>query len=265
MPPKKSKPQSPLPPITRSTKVRSSLLDGIADDKISEELRYVVFSFEQILDEFKRDIISQLRAKDDKIASLEGRVVELSKEVQSLKDTVDDGLTLNRQDEIVISGDAVSSQAGIIEDTAVRTRDILKTLLKYELAPHNILFAKRLGKKLTSQGPDNRKILLKVVNTQVKTDLMLACKSSKPTNLYLNDNLTPTRARILFTLRQAKKKKPNVVQGCTSVRGDIFAWIKSPNPSGKNPRILLNSWDKLSDFCEKYLSMKADDLIHHIS
>ena len=77
----------------------------------------------------------------------------------------------------------VDTRNGIIQE--------LRSTLQYELPLDDILSAHRIGTKPPAQHPDKRKILLKLSNYSLKSDLLRSCRSSKPVGLFLNDNLTP--------------------------------------------------------------------------
>ena len=108
-----------------------------------------------------------------------------------------------------------------------------------------------------------RKIMVKLCRRERKYDLITACKQTKPPNLFINENLIPTRNNILFSLRRAKKKFPNIVAACSSHDGKVYAWIKPPNPdapSARNSKIFINTQDQLEDFCRKCLKVQIEEL-----
>lgn len=86
---------------------------------------------------------------------------------------------------------------------------------------------------------------------------------ARPVDLFINDNLTKNRSKFLYVLRQAKRRRPDIIAGCGSHDGRVFAWIKSPDPATKNQKIIINSWLKLSTFCEKSLQIDANSLIEN--
>ena len=69
----------------------------------------------------------------------------------------------------------------------------------------------------------------------------------KPRNLFISESLTRVRCTALFGLRQAKKKYPDVIAGCGSYDGKVYAWVKPPNanaPNARNTKISVNSKEK---------------------
>jgi len=106
---------------------------------------------------------------------------------------------------------------------------ILKKHMKYELKPDAILNTKTLMNNTGPGASSKRGMLVKMRNVQDKLDMLTACKIAKPLNLYVNENLTRERSRVLAALRKAKRRKPDVVDGCGSRDGSIMVWIKNLN------------------------------------
>ena len=112
------------------------------------------------------------------------------------------------------------------------------------------------------QGADKRNIMLKLCNSEIKKDILGACRGVKPLGLFINDDLIPSRATILFALRQAKKKFPSkIAAACGSQDGRVFAFVKPPNPSAKNQKIFVNSMQKLEEFCSDTLNVQCENLL----
>ena len=59
--------------------------------------------------------------------------------------------------------------------------------------------------------------------------MIQAAKAVRPSQLYVNENLTQGRAKILFALRQVRRRYPNVVSSCESRDGRICVYMKAPN------------------------------------
>ena len=56
----------------------------------------------------------------------------------------------------------------------------------------------------------------------MKNDLLQACISGTPRDLYINESLTPGRAKVLFTLRLAKRRFPDKIAACGSHDGRVY-------------------------------------------
>ena len=84
--------------------------------------------------------------------------------------------------------------------------------------------------KKKNDAPDNRKILVCFTIKQQKNDLISAARTTKPDDLFVSENLTPTRKKIAYVLRRAKNKFPSIVSGTNTMNGGPFVWIK---PTGR--------------------------------
>ena len=126
--------------------------------------------------------------------------------------------------------------------------------LKIKLKPEDISVAHRLGKKPINQVPDKRGIIVKLCRRETKRELLMAKRSLPRTNsssLFINESLTPKRNTILYALRQMKKAHPNIIAGCSSYDGRIYAYTKTTpdssafrettsSPATRNVRHLIN-------------------------
>ena len=166
-----------------------------------------------------------------------------------------------RRNDVIISGAALPSRR-VGETMSQVVIDMLKQNMNYNLPKDNVLNAYRMGGKPNHQMAKNGTILVKLCSDSCKKDLILACKSNKPTNLYINDSLTPLRSEILYILRRAKKRVPNKISTCGSVGGRVYVWTKAPVSTNKDSRTYINSKQHLSDFCSKNLNMSLDELLN---
>jgi len=90
--------------------------------------------------------------------------------------------------------------------------------------------------------------------------LLRAARAVKPDNLYITENLTKTRSKILYGLRQAKRRFPRKINGCGSQDGRVFVWVTTPDPSAKNTKLFINTLVRFGELCEKTLGVDAADL-----
>ena len=102
--------------------------------------------------------------------------------------------------------------------------------------------------------------MIKFSQHGTKESVFRCAREKKPNGLFMSENLTPTRATILFSLRQAKRRHADKVNGCGSVNGRVFVWMNPPEPSGRRLRIFINSMDKLNTFLFETLGERADQL-----
>jgi len=110
MPPKKSK-QTQLP---SSPAVTRGTLPGVSGDDSSnvdgDTLRYITHVFERF-DAFRREILSVIYKKQERIDKLESLNATLTKRVQVLQDRLEDVDASHRRDEFVITGNAITSES----------------------------------------------------------------------------------------------------------------------------------------------------------
>ena len=198
--------------------------------------------------------------KDEKIVQLQNEVALLQNKVQSLEERIEETENSNRCNDIILSGSAVLSSSTEMEDTRSAVRNLLRTRVNLELPSDKILSTSRLGKLNADQGPDKRRIIVRLPDRGTKEDILRAFRTSKPSEFYANENLTPGRSKVLFALRRAKRRFPQLISGCGSRDGRVYAWISTPSSTGRNNKIFINSWNKLESVCEEFLGVQVDDL-----
>ena len=128
---------------------------------------------------------------------------------------------------------------------------LIKDKINLVFNPADISVAHRLGRK-PGQGPDNRNIVVKLCRMETKQDLLKACSAVKPRNFYKSESLIRKRSTVLYGLRQARKKHPNIIGGCGSQDGKVYAWIRPPKPNAlqaRNIRILVKKTAKNLRIC----------------
>ena len=95
----------------------------------------------------------------------------------------------------------------------------------------------RAGKKRSTQSPDRRGIQVRFCRRDTKREIMLTKPENKDPNatLYTSESLTPKRSTLFFTLRQMKKKFPELLKGYTSQEGRVFAFAPSAAAASSTP------------------------------
>lgn len=210
-------------------------------------------------DTFSREISVKIEAKNEKIAHLEQEVSTFKKQNEDLCDRLDSIESKERSDSVVISGSSLPPGQKD-ENTLNTVSSLITNNLKIKLSENDILSAHRLGRKTLSQQADLRRIVVRFSSIGVKRDLLSSCRTVKPPGLYFNDYLTPTRSEILFTLRQTKRRFPNVIAAVGSQNNSVFAFLKPQNASDKNFKVIINSKVKLGEFCEKSLGASLEEI-----
>ena len=191
--------------------------------KLSEDGKILLALIDQRFDEMRATI----ELKDKKINDLEEQVCSMKHDMDALQKKIDDLDADGRSSTVIVSGSSLPSVMNDENPVAV-VCEVLKRDLKYEISPDNVVAGYRLGKRT-----DKPSILLNLRRRDIKNDLLRACKTVKPPNLYMNESLVPRRAHILYLLRRAKRRYTEI-SACGSTNGRIYAYRRSTASSEKN-------------------------------
>lgn len=252
-------PRNSTDTMNQEDKAATELLNKLrGDNKVM-----MTFMFRQFK-ELKQEFTQAMAAKNTEIDELKAQVSALKKTVSKLEGTIDDQDAYERRDTIIISGNSLpEATRGEISSNVVC--QVLKDRLKVELPPNEISTAHRLGKKPPTQTPDKRPFIIKLCRRDTKRTLLQAARSQNSSSpIYINESLTPKRRTILFALRQMKKAHPQLVTGCTSTDGKIFAFTKNP-AGGNDSRHLVNTHEDLVFFCREYVKLPLDSFLDNWS
>lgn len=225
-------------------------------DQLSEESRVLYMMINSKLDE----VVKTINRKEERISHLEKECGTLRRVVAELGERLDELEAGERNDSVVMSGSAIPP-GNSNENTIQIVQHIMKNNMNYDISREKITSAYRVGKKSISQGPDKRNILVKFINRDFKIDLIKTCKSYKPADLFVNENLTPHRSEVLSALRRAKRLVPDKISGAGSINGRVFVWLKA-HITGSNKRIFINSRAKLEEQCEVLFGLQPDQLFN---
>ena len=244
-------------------KTRANTEEDINEADLSEEGRLIVLLLEQKIEKIVSKFTSEVKDRDAKIDHLKTEVDLLKQKVNKMEEKLDEADAYERRDTVIFSGqDLPTATDG--ERSYDVVCSLVKEKLKLNICSTDISTAHRIGPKPRTQGPDKRNIIVKLCRRELKYDLISASKRIKPTNIYINENLTPTRNNILFVLRLARRKYPNIVSGCSSHDGKVYAWVKPPNPEAagaRDTKMFINTQEKLNLFCQKNFNIDAEELI----
>ena len=245
--------QSTLSP--NNQKLIPALIKVFSDFKtqLADEMK---FQFSNMLSDLKEQCVT----KDQQISELQSKYKSLQDKVSKLENRFDDEDAYTRRESLIFSGDSVLKHHDNSNCIEV-VQKVVKDCLKIELKKEDISVSHRLGPKSAAQGQDTRSIIVKFCRRDQKRDLLLACRSSKPRNLYLNECLTPLRRNIGAALRRAKKLPSSRVSGMTTIDGRIFVWGKSDLPGTRDSRHCVNTLQALEDFCMEFVGCHAADVL----
>ena len=212
--------------------------------------------FGELRDEFSKIC----EAQDAQIAELKNEVSVLKKHVDTLEEKIEENDNYERRDTLVFSGSAIPG----IQTTEVCSElvtGLIKNILKINISPGDISTSHRMN---TRRNSTNQDIIAKFCRRNLKTDILNACRKTKPSNFFVNEFLTPQRQTIAYVLRRCKREFPNIVSGSSTFEGKVFVWVKPPNPSArgaKDLRMPINSYSRLVEFCEKTLQQPLSHFI----
>jgi len=231
---------------------------GHSDESgLSEEGKLILAMLTKKLD----TLLLKIDERNERIKALEGENADLRTNVEKLEARVDAAECSERLNNIVISGDNVPvATAG--ENLSQVVTDMFSGRLRYVLSPDNILSAYRVGSKSASQSPDRRSIIVRLRDGEIKRDIMQACRTAKPNKLFVRDNLTATRSRILYVLRKIRKNHPEKIEFCGSQDGKVFVWMKASGlNTGRNQKIFINTEKLLRSKCENEFGVNLAEFL----
>ena len=224
--------------------------------------------FHKMSEDIKTEFTALLSKRDEEIKTLQHEVVNLKKFVNKLESTIDDCEAIDKKDQIILSGPHIP--VGSNEEDCVQiVRTVIKDRLKLDIPKTDIVFAHRLGYKPKSQKEDKRNLVVKMANLDSKRNLLITGKKMK-NEVYINDVLTPRRNTIFYVLRKVKKLHPDVVTGCTTFDGKVYAFVKrssnhalaaDPALANRDTRIPINSRTNLENFCQEFLDKNVCDFL----
>ena len=235
-------------------------------ENLSEEQQilicYIQEEFIRMKEELKNDMTALFGTKLKEVEDLKSQVEVLTEKVNKLEDMIDDQDQYERRDCLILSGPALPPVTSN-ENCATIACDVIKTTCNVNLQRHEISTAHRLGKRPITQQPDKRNIIIKFCRRDIKEDIYKSSKSQpRPTQLYVNESLTPTRRHIYQTLRHLRKNHPTQIAGCSTYDGKIYAYTKVANNSNgqtqRDRRHLIKNYDGLKKFCEDYVKIPME-------
>ena len=245
---------------------------------LSKQLADLTIKFDADIAKLKSDMSilnKKLTDSCSQVKELKAENLSLAKKVATLENSLDDEDAYVRRETVIFNGSAIPPAAtGEICNNVIRK--VIKDKLHIELNESDISVAHRAGKKPSSQGPDCRGIQVRFCRRDIKRQLMMIRKdnSDRSNTLYTNESLTPKRRSILFTLRQMKKKFPDLVKGCTSQDGRVYAFTPSASSTNSRPqptsrpsrdrKHLINTQDALVEFSRDFIQMPLDRFLESL-
>ena len=187
-------------------------------NKLSDESKFIIGELNKRFSELSNsfDVLrnhfeSILAKKDEEIQELKKESTQLKNRILKLENSMDEEDAYIRRDSLIFSGNAIPAVTNgeICKNIVIR---VVEERLKIKISESDISIAHRIGKKPTSQAPDQRQIIAKFCRRDIKRDLIIARKSlshrSESISLFINESLTPRRRAIYYAVRQMKKAHP---------------------------------------------------------
>ena len=200
-----------------------------------------------------------LGKKDEEIGILRSEVANLRSELKTIKSGLDDADALERCHTLIFSGSTLPAFSSG-EDAKQIIANTVKDKLKININIGDVDTARRMGSAVSGSGSDNRKIVVKLLRRSLKKDLIVASK--KVNNLYLNEDLTPTRRSLLFSVRKIKREHSSIVKGYTTIDGRIYVFTApTAGSAGRDVRHQINTREKLADFCRTYVKVELESFL----
>ena len=230
----------------------SELREALSPDA-QHIITYMQFEFGKMKDEFS----NMLNLKQQELDAVKAEVKALNEQVLKLEGMIDDADAYERRDSLVLSGPAIPAfQTG--EDCKSLVQQVIARECRVNIQPNDISTAHRLGKKSPSQQPDRRNIIVKFCRRDTKHEVFTSGKKqARPSQLYVNESLTPQRAKIYQALRMMRRSHPELIAGCSTYDGRVYAYTPTPTTSSgetqRNHRHLIVTQDALQKFCDFYI------------
>ena len=201
-----------------------------------------------------------LKNKEDQFHSLETRVETLEKELVNSHKKHDATDQYSRKDSLILSGPALPPFQ-TDENTVELVQKLIVDHLNIEVNPSDISITHRLG-PVKASTPNKRNIYVKFARRCMKKEIIMKNRGrNRSATLFANESLTPLRRKMLSVLRAMKRKFSDVVKGCTSIEGKIFAFTPSATPNGRDRKHFIEDWTALQAFCRKYVKRPIDNFL----
>ena len=131
----------------------------------------------------------------------------------------------------------------------------------------DISTAHRLGPRKPNQSEDRRQLIVKLCRRDLKRDIIMASKRQSSPTIFVNESLTPKRKSMLDAVRKMKREHPNLVKGCSTIDGRVYAFTKpvSSAPNARDVRHHITSYDSPKEFCRVYVKLALDSFLQNWS
>lgn len=204
-------------------------------------------------DKFKDDMLAITKSKDDEIRELINETKAKDQTIITLRNQIDSQDQYVRRETLVFSGDSIpTSRKG--EDCLDMICKLIPDKLGADITvtPNDISVAHRLGPKPKAPQEDRRSIIVRFCRRNLKYAVLNKSRKAKRKDFHANESLSPTRLKIVRSLKKCKIDHPNIISGYQTVDGSIYVWVKPPNPEAEGAtcsRVKINTPEEFDEFC----------------
>ena len=138
---------------------------------------------------------------------------------------------------------------------------LLNSNLNVKITQGDISVTHRLGPIKASGSPNRRNIYVKFCRRDLAKTIISTSKQQKKPNFYCNESLTPLRRSLFHGLRKMKNIHPEIVKGCTTQAGRVFAFTAPVGTSKMDQKHHICNMDDLRVFCETYVKVDMAQLL----
>ena len=253
-----------------STPARNSDAAAYLEANLSPDaqliITYIQEEFIKMKTELREEMAAMFGPKLKEVDELKTQVMELNSKVSKLETLIDEADQYERRDCLLLSGPALP-----IATTGENCKNLVQNLIRSEcdvnIDVSDISTAHRIGKRPLSQQPDKRSIIVKFCRRDTKDDVYRSSKRrARPQQLYVNESLSPTRKTIYYTLRQIRRAHPELLAGCSTFDGKIYAYTKASTSDGqqqRDRRHLIITLETLKKFCAEHIKKPIETFLNN--
>lgn len=202
------------------------------------------------------DLQTHAETRDEELSKLRDRL-------NTLEDQVDSNSAYEKRDCLIVSGEVPPVSDG--ENCSEICRQLIRNNLRIQMKNDDISYAHRIGKKPITQAPDKRSIIIKLHRTDLKNDILSACREFRPP-FFVNESLTPTRSQVMFVLRKARGDHSDKFRTPRSYDGNVNAYVSMPGvprpgQQTKFRRVVVNSRRVLDELLLQHIGCTSEKYV----
>ena len=198
-------------PAEQDVTFRLAFEESLDDPVIASKLAKIIKSTNQDLMDSVNSLVAEIRSLKASLAQRDPTIVELREEIKRLREDHDALEQYGRRNNLRISGIPEQEQ----EDTTEAVMAIANGVMKLDppLQPGDVEVSHRLPKPRNSKPGEPRQVIVRFRSKATRYGVISNRKNLKAYNeenackLYINEDLTSTRARLLSTVRALQRKR----------------------------------------------------------